>query len=62
MAKNQVKQSAYMTVRDLSTYLNISTNVIYKLVKTGELKHTRIGSKILFSKQFISEWISRHSN
>lgn len=48
-----------MTVSGLSKYLHVSTTTIYQYVRRGIIPHKRLGSRILFSKEKIDEWIEK---
>lgn len=42
-----LKMRAYMTVKNVAEYLQISERVAYSLIKNGEIKHMKIGQKII---------------
>jgi putative molybdopterin biosynthesis protein len=49
---------AMLTTKDLSEYLRINENQIYRLIKEKKLPATRITGKWLFPKELIDEWIA----
>jgi excisionase family DNA binding protein len=52
-----------MTVREVAEYLTVSTDLIYKMVNSGEIPHIRIGERIIrFFPQAINDWINSQSS
>lgn len=51
-----------LDVIQLSGYLNISTSLIRKLVRKREIPFNRIGSKLLFAKIEIDNWLKENQN
>lgn len=47
-----------VTHGDLCTMLNISKNSAYRLLKSGQIEHIKMGRKYLIPKKFISQYIS----
>jgi excisionase family DNA binding protein len=52
-----MKQDRYLTVTELSEYLNIHRTTIYRLLREGRLPGFRIGSDWRFSLKAIEEWV-----
>jgi excisionase family DNA binding protein len=52
----------FLTVDELSKWIKLSKSKIYSLVRTNEIPHSKIGSKILFDKDKIGNWIENKSN
>jgi excisionase family DNA binding protein len=50
-------QDKYLTVAQLSEYLNIHKATIYKMLREGRLPGFRIGSDWRFSLEAIKEWV-----
>lgn len=48
-----------MTVNELANYLNCSESLIRKQLRENQLKSVRIGTKILFDREDIDEWIKK---
>jgi putative molybdopterin biosynthesis protein len=46
-----------LTTEDLTDYLHINKNQIYRLIKERKLPATRVTGKWLFPKQLIDEWV-----
>jgi excisionase family DNA binding protein len=46
-----------MTAVELSDYLRVHPNTIYRLLKTKKIPSFRIGSEHRFSRQTIDEWV-----
>jgi excisionase family DNA binding protein len=51
----------FLSVREAGQYLNLSESLIYKLVETKQIPHTRIGRKILFDLTKIEKWLQENS-
>lgn len=51
-----MEQSKYLTVYELSKYLNIHKTTIYRMLKHGKLPGFRIGSDWRFSLEAIRQW------
>lgn len=49
--------NSIMSVQQCSQYLGMSRTKIYGLVKKYKIPATRIGAKIVFSKDLIDKWI-----
>ena len=50
-------QGKYLTVAELSEYLQIHRTTIYRMLKQGKLPGFRIGSDWRFSLEAIKEWL-----
>lgn len=44
-----------MTVAQLAEALNISESMVRKMISSGEIKPTRVGTKILFPQSYVEE-------
>jgi len=51
----------FLTVRELCDWLRLSRSKVYSLVTKNEIPHVKVGSKILFDKEKISNWINSTS-
>ena len=51
----------FLNVRECSEYLNISTYLLYRMVETKQVPHTRIGRKILFDVKKLERFIDENS-
>jgi excisionase family DNA binding protein len=47
-----------LSVRDLSTYINVKDKTIYYLVNNGLIPHYRLGRLIRFKQEEIDAWIN----
>lgn len=43
------------TIKDLDTYLQVSTTTVYRLIKDGALTGTRIGQSLRFTRKNIED-------
>ena len=46
-----------LTVKEVANYLNCSTSVVRKLVLNKKIPFYRVGTKILFRKIAIDNWV-----
>lgn len=46
-----------MTVQETAEFLGVSRDLIYNMVKTGELPAVRIGRRILFRNEALERWL-----
>jgi len=46
-----------LTVKDLSEYLHISENKIYRFIESKKIPHIRIGRCVRFSIPTIKQWM-----
>jgi len=51
-----IKRST-LTCEETATYIGVSIDMIYKMVRESVLPHFRIGRRILFRRHAIDEWI-----
>jgi len=52
----------FLTVKELSQWIRLSCSKIYSLIGSNEIPYSKIGGKILFDKEKISNWIEEKSN
>lgn len=45
------------TIKDLDTYLQVSTTTVYRLIKDGVLTGTRIGQSLRFTRKNIEDLV-----
>lgn len=45
------------TIKDLDTYLQVSTTMVYRLIKDGALTGTRIGQSLRFTRKNIEDLV-----
>jgi len=57
-----VDKETPMTVEDISKYLQLHRNTVYKLCKANRLPHYRVGKKIRFNKNAIDRILSGEVN
>ena len=53
-----IKRST-LTVKEVAEYLGISSDMVYILCREKRIAHFRIGSRILFKKEAIDNWIEK---
>ena len=52
-----MQDNTRLTVKELASYIHCSESSIRKMTREGNLYHFRIGSKILYNKYEIDQWI-----
>lgn len=58
MELNAIKRSK-ATVEEIATYLNLSKDTIYKLVREKKIPCVRIGSRIIFDLASVEKWFNQ---
>jgi excisionase family DNA binding protein len=53
--------SRYLTVKELADYLNIKERKVYALAAEGRIPCNRATGKLLFLRDDIEQWLSRHA-
>lgn len=51
-------ERATMTAKEAATYLGISYWLVLEMVKRGSLKSIRAGSRVLFRKSALDDWMA----
>jgi excisionase family DNA binding protein len=46
-----------LNVNETAELIGVSQTTIYKKVKTGEIPHARLGSRIIFHRGMIEAWL-----
>jgi excisionase family DNA binding protein len=47
----------WMTVKDVSKYLQLSMDMIYKMAQQGKIPASKIGAQWRFKREEIDEWV-----
>lgn len=55
---NIAENDFLLTAEELAQLLRVSKGYIYKLAKTTDIPHYRIGRQILFSRKEIKDWLT----
>jgi excisionase family DNA binding protein len=50
-------EKAFLTKKDLETYLSISHGTVSKLMATRQIPFIKVGKKVLFRKADVDRWI-----
>jgi excisionase family DNA binding protein len=57
---SEVKDSKYLTTREVAAFLNINEKMVYYLVNDKGLPATKITGKWLFPRRLVEEWLETH--
>jgi len=52
----------YLSIDELSDYINLSTSTIYKKTHLRTIPFIKTGKKLLFKKEAIDEWLQQHTH
>lgn len=47
-----------LNIKEAASYLRISTSTLYRWVHQKKIKHAKIGSRVLFSNDYLKEFIN----
>ena len=50
----------FLTIDELSEYLNLKRSTLYSMVESGGITHYRVGRLIRFKKQDVDVWMENH--
>lgn len=50
-----------LNVQEAASYLRISTSTLYRWVHQKKIKHVKIGSRVLFSQEYLDEFIKNNT-
>jgi excisionase family DNA binding protein len=53
-------QERYLTINEVSQYLNVKRSTLYSWVKSGEMPHYRLNRMVRFRKADIDTWMENH--
>ncbi len=52
-----MEESKFFDVMELSKYLHLSKSTVYKMVSNKTIPHHKIGTRTLFDKTQIDQWV-----
>ena len=52
----------WLTIHEVSDYIKISKETIYKMVKQSKLPATKIGNQWRFNKSLVDDWLLSSAN
>ncbi|MFC0472500.1 helix-turn-helix domain-containing protein [Halalkalibacter kiskunsagensis] len=47
-----------ITVKEAASYIGVSKDLIYQLVRESKLPHVKVGRRILFRREVIDHWMN----
>ena len=50
-----------LDIKETASYLHISISTLYRWVHKKKIKHVKIGSRVLFSQDYINEFIKANT-
>ncbi|WNS82227.1 helix-turn-helix domain-containing protein [Domibacillus sp. DTU_2020_1001157_1_SI_ALB_TIR_016] len=48
-----------MTIKEAAAFLGVYPGTLYRYVQEGSVPHYRVGRRIFFSQETLSDWINR---
>ena len=61
MIKGVKMNNTLLNVQETASYLHIATSTLYRWVHQKKIKHTKIGSRVLFSQEYLDEFIKNNT-
>jgi excisionase family DNA binding protein len=52
-----MEEQRFLDVQNLSDYLHLSKSCIYKMVSNKSIPHIKLGTRTLFEKNQIDNWV-----
>lgn len=52
-----MKEFKFLTMQMLPGYIHLSKSTIYKKVSNNTIPHTKLGSRTLFEREKIDQWV-----
>ena len=59
MNANASEAMRLLTVSEVAEQLCVSSGLVYKLARTGQIEHHRIGARLRFSQQQVDDYLQR---
>ncbi len=50
-----------LNIKEAASYLRISVSTLYRWVHQKKIKHAKIGSRVLFSQEYLDEFINNNT-
>jgi excisionase family DNA binding protein len=51
----------YLTVKEVSQYVGIATDTIYKMVSQRQIPFSKVGRLLRFDQTIVDTWIKQHT-
>ena len=61
MDNRKQQDSKLFTSKEAASWLNISTRKLWEVRNSGQIRHCRIGKKVLFSIEWLEEFVSQNT-
>lgn len=55
-----MNNNKYMDVKMVSEYIHVSTSLIYRMVSLNQIPFIKIGSRTIFDRAHIDQWLHNH--
>ena len=59
MKANALHDLSFLTVSEVAQQLRVSSGLVYKLARNGQIEHHRIGSRLRFSQRQVDDYLQR---
>ncbi len=50
-----------LSVNELSEWINVSTKIIYELIRDKEIPYTKVKGKYIFDRTKIQQWLNENT-
>lgn len=50
-----------LNIKEAASYLRISISTLYRWIHQKKIKHVKIGSRVLFSQEYLDEFIKNNT-
>jgi len=54
------ERSRFLDVKLLADYIHVSKSLIYRMVSKGQIPYIKIGSRTIFDRDKINQWLHNH--
>ena len=55
------EQEKLLTVQQVADYLTVKKITIYKMVSARRIPHSHVGSRVVFRKEAVDQWLDENS-
>jgi excisionase family DNA binding protein len=56
----KMEEKKFLDVQELTDYIHVSKSLIYHMVSKNKIPHIKIGSRTIFDRVQIDQWLMNH--